>query len=194
MKTIEIELYKFTELSETAKNAAIEKHKENSEIFLDFFSDDCHEQIREKGFKGNIKLQYSLSCSQGDGLSFSCDYFDNLNALFIEILGTEKQKTIDSIINNISFKCDGNNGRYCYASKNDITLELDDYCHVKSSTNIDNLISKAESKLKDLYIDLCNELEKQGYNDIEHQYSDEYIIETLTENDCYFTIDGKIYY
>ena len=193
MKTIEIELYEFTELSENAKNAAIEKHKKNSEIFLDFFSDDCREQIRENGFKGNIKLQYSLSCSQGDGLSFSCDYFDNLNALFIEILGTEKQKTIDTILNNISFKCNGNNGRYCYASKNDITLELDDYCHVKSSTNIDNLISKVESKLKDLYIDLCKQLEKQGYDDIEYQYSDEYIAETLTENDCYFTIDGLIY-
>ena len=192
MKTIEIELYKFTELSESAKNKAIEKHKENSEIFLDFFSDDCHEQIREKGFKGNIKLQYSLSCSQGDGLSFSCDYFDNLNALFIEILGTEKQKTIDCIINNISFKCDGNNGRYCYASKNDISLELDDY--KGNNYLIHEIVSKVESKLKDLYIDLCNQLEKQGYNDIEHQYSDEYIIETLTENDYYFTINGKIYY
>ena len=192
MKTIEIELYKFTELSENAKSAAIEKHKENSEIFLDFFNDDCHEQISENGFKGNIKLQYSLSYSQGDGLSFSCDYYDNLNELFVEILGTEKQKTIDTILNNISFKYDGNNGRYCYASRSNIILELDNY-YVKSSTNIDNLISKVEYKLKDLYIDLCNQLEKQGYDDIQYQYSDEYIAETLTENDYNFTINGLIY-
>ena len=191
MKTIEIELYKFTELSESAKNKAIENERKH-EIEFDWFSDFCHEQISENGFKGNIKLQYSLSCSQGDGLSFSCDYFDNLNALFIEILGTEKQKTIDCIINNISFKCDGNNGRYCYASKNDISLELDDY--KGNNYLIHEIVSKVESKLKDLYIDLCNQLEKQGYNDIEHQYSDEYIIETLTENDYYFTINGKIYY
>ena len=59
---------------------------------------------------------------------------------------------------------------------------------------IHEIVSKVESKLKDLYIDLCNQLEKQGYDDIEYQYSDEYITETLTENDCYFTIDGKIYY
>lgn len=190
MKTIEIELYKFIELSENAKNLAIENER-NKEIEFDWFSDFCHEQISENGFKGNIKLQYSLSYSQGDGLSFSCDYFDNLNALFIEILGTEKQKTIDSIINNISFKCDGNNGRYCYASKNDIVLEFDDYkgnCYI-----IHEIVSKVESKLKDLYINLCNELEKQGYYDIESQYSDEYITETLIENDCYFTIDGLIY-
>lgn len=190
MKTIEIELYKFTELSENAKNAAIENERKH-EIDFDWFSDFFHEQISENGFKGNIKLQYSLSGSQGDGLSFSCDYFDNLNALFIEILGTEKQKTIDTILNNISFKCDGNNGRYCYASKNDISLELNDY--KGNNYLIHEIVSKVESKLKDLYIDLCNQLEKQGYDDIEHQYSDEYIIETLTENDFYFTIDGKIY-
>lgn len=193
MKTIEIELYKFTELSENAKNTAIEKHKENSEIFLDCFNESCYEQISENGFKGNIKLQYSLSGSQGDGLSFSCDYFDNLNALFIEILGTEKQKTIDTILNNVSFKCNGNKGSYyCYSSKNDISLELDSY--KGNNYLIHEIVSKVESKLKDLYIDLCNQLEKKGYDDIEYQCSDDYIIETIIENDYYFTIDGKIYY
>lgn len=192
MKTIEIELYKFTELSENAKSAAIEKHKENSEIFLDFFSDDCHEQISENGFKGNIKLQYSLSYSQGDGLLFSCDYYDNLKDLFIEILGAEKSKTIDCIINNISFKCDGNNSRYCYASRNDINLELDNY-YIKSSINIDNLISKVESKIRDIYMNLCNQLERQGYNEIEYQYSDESITETLIANDYDFTTNGMMY-
>jgi hypothetical protein len=191
MKTIEIQLYKFTELSEPAKNVAIEKQR-NYEIEFDWFSDFCHEQISENGFKGNIKLQYSLSYSQGDGLSFSCDYFDNLNALFVEILGTEKQKTIDFIIDNCSLKINSNNGRYCYAHRNDVNFELDNY-YVKSSTNLDNLISKVETKLRDLYINLCNELEKQGYDEIENQYSDEYITETLIENDCYFTIDGLIY-
>ena len=190
MKTVEI--YSFEELNDKAKSAAIEKHKENSEIFLDFFNDDCHEQISENGFRGNIKLQYRLSYSQGDGLSFSCDYYDNLNALFVEVLGTEKQKTIDTIINNISFKCDGNNGRYSYAHRNDISLELDNY-YVKSSTNLDNIISKVETKLKELYIDLCKQLEKQGYDEIEHQYSDEYIISELTENDYYFKDNGEIY-
>jgi hypothetical protein len=190
MKTIEIELYKFTELSDHAKNVAIEKERDH-EIEFDLFSDFCHEKISENGFKGNIKLQYSLSYSQGDGLSFSCDYFDNLNALFIEILGTEKQKTIDFIINNCSLKINGNNGYYCYSSRNDIFLEFDDYkgnCYLIHET-----VSKVESKLKDLYIDLCKELENKGYSEIEYQYSDEYITETLIENDYYFTIDGLIY-
>lgn len=192
MKIIEIQLYKFNELSENAKNTAIEKYKQNDHIYLDQFDEDCHEQIEKNGFKGNVELQYSLSYCQGDGLSFSCDYFNNLNDLFIEVLGNGKQKTIDCIINNLSFKCNGNNWRYCYASRNDISLELDNY-YVKSSTNLDNVISKVESKLQDLYIDLCKKLEYQGYKEIEYQYSDEYITEMLINNDFDFTVNGHIY-
>lgn len=193
MKTIEISLYKFDELSDEAKQNAIETER-NSEfnVYLGMFNDDAIRQIQDAGFKGNVKLQYSLSYSQGDGLSFSCDYFDKLNDLFVEVLGEGKQKTIDCIINNLSFESKGNTARYCYASRNDINLELDNY-YVKSSTNIDNVISQVETKIKDLYIDLCNDLEKQGYNEIEYQQSDECIIENLISNDYDFTEEGKLY-
>lgn len=189
MKTIEI--YKFEELSKDTQNAIIEKKREKTEIYLDFFYDDCIEIIKKNGFYGNVKLEYSLSYSQGDGLSFSFDYYDNLTQLFTDILGTEKKKTIECIVNNISLNCKGNSGRYCYAHRNDINLELDNY-YVKSSENIDNLISKVESKLRDIYIDLCKQLEQQGYSEIEYQLTDEYIIENLTNYK--FTIDGIMIY
>ena len=187
MKTIEI--YKFEELNKDTQSKIIEREREKTEIYLDFFNDDCIEIIKENGFSGKIELQYSLSYSQGDGLSFSFDYYDNLMQLFTDILGNEKKKTIKCIINNISLNCKGNNGRYCYAHRNDISLELDNY-YVKSSENIDNLISKVESKLRDIYIDLCKQLEQQGYSEIEYQLTDEYIIENLTDYD--FTINGII--
>jgi hypothetical protein len=191
MRTIKTNLYNFHELSKAAQETAIEKQRNNEyNVFLDFFYDDCIELIKEKGFKGNIELQYSLSYSQGDGLSFSCDYFDNLNELFTEVLGPEKQKTINCIINNCSLKINGNNGRYCYAHRNDVNFELDNY-YVKSSTNLDNLISQVESKLKDLYIDLCKELENKGYSEIEYQNSDEYIIDFFNNNEIEFYENGE---
>ncbi len=193
MKTIEIQLYKFNELSEEGKQNAIEKERNREDYyFLDMFSDDANEKISEAGFKGNVKLQYSLSYSQGDGLSFCADYFDKLNDLFTEVLGPRKQKTIDCLINNISFSLKGNNGRYCYASKSDLDLELDNY-YVKSQTNIDLVINKVREKLEDLYMDLCKELEKNGYSEIEFQDSDECISENLISNDYDFTEDGKMY-
>ena len=192
MKTIEISLYKFDELSEAAQQNAIENQR-NSEynVDLEFFNEDTVEQIIAAGFKGNVKLQYSLSYSQGDGLSFSCDYFDKLNELFVEVLGTGKQKTIDCIINNCSFENKGNNGRYCYASRNDISFEFDDYSANKPL--IHDIVSQVETKIKDIYIDLCNELEKNGYKYIEYENSDECIIENLIGNEYDFTENGQMY-
>jgi hypothetical protein len=193
MKTIEIQLYKFDELSDESRQNAIEMQRNSKyNIYLDSFNDNAHEQIIDAGFRGKIKLQYSLSYCQGDGLSFSCDYFDKLNDLFIEILGEGKQKTIDCLINNCSFKMENTNNRYYFASKNDLDFYLDNY-YVKSQSNIDLVIEKVKEKLEDLYIDLCKSLEKQGYNEIDYQNSDEYISEMLISNDYDFTKNGVMY-
>lgn len=143
MRTIETKIYQFDELNEDAKENAIEWYKKDQEIILDFFNEYAIEKIQEFGFLGNVKLSYSLSCSQGDGLSFSCDYFDELNDLFIGVLGEGKQKTIDCIINNSSFELKGNTGHYCYALKSDLDFYLSNY-YVKSQINIDEVINKVK--------------------------------------------------
>ena len=188
MKTINT--YSFEELSEESKKVVIEKYKENIDIFMEFFEENCEEQINEAGFKGKVSLQYSLSHSQGDGLSFSSDYYDKLNELFVDILGSGKQKTIDLIINNCSFKLKGNKGWYCYCSSNDIIFEFDDY----RGTNylIHHLVSKVETELQRIYVNLCAKLENEGYNEIDYQYSEEYITENIISNDYYYTINGKM--
>jgi hypothetical protein len=84
------------------------------------------------------------------------------------------------------------NNQYCFASKNDLDFYLDNY-YVKSQSNIDLVIEKVREKLEDLYIDLCKSLEKQGYNEIDYQNSDEYISEMLISNDYDFTENGVIY-
>lgn len=191
MRTIQTTLYQFNELSEQAQQIAIENER-NSEynIYLDFFYDYCIEQIKEKGFNGNIELQYSLNYNQGDGLSFSAKYYDNLKDIFISILGDKKQKTIDLILENCILEIKGNRGHYYYASRKDINLELNNY-YLKSTTNLDILISKVETKLTDIYIELCKQLQNEGYSEIEYQNSDEYIKEFLINNQIEFTEYGS---
>jgi hypothetical protein len=192
MKTIEIQLYKFDELSDEAKQNAIEMQRNNEyNIDLDFFKDDAKEQIDNAGFKGNVSLSYSLSYCQGDGLSFNCDYFDKLNNLFIEVLGERKQKTIDCIINELAFSLDNNSNRYCFASKSDLDLTLENYN--RNYNNIESVVSKVREKLEDLYMDLCKDLENKGYSEIEWQNSDEYISEMLISNEYDFTENGIQY-
>lgn len=195
MRTIRTKIYKFEELNEEAKNNAIEKER-NSEynVNLDFFKEYAKEQIEASGFFNDVSLQYSLSFSQGDGLSFSCKNIESkvLLQFFSEVLGEGKEKTAKVIIENCSFENTGNKGtHYCYSSRNDVSYEFDDYSGNK--LRIHDLVGKVETKIKDLYINLCEKLENQGYKEIEYQQSDKYISENLISNEYEFTKDGNIF-
>lgn len=192
MRTIRLKVYKFEELSEGSKEVAIQDQRNDPyNVSLDMFNYDAVEQIYEAGFKGNVLLNYSLSYCQGDGLSFSCDYFDKLNDLFIEVLGPGKQKTIDCIINNCSFSNKGNIGRYSYASRNDISFEFDDYSGNKYL--IHSIVSKVEEKLNNIYFLLCKDLEDQGYEEIAYYDSAEAISEKLIDLEYEFLENGSLY-
>jgi hypothetical protein len=193
-RTIKTKVYKFEELSEQAKAVAIEWYKKDDEVHLDFFNDDVKEQIEKAGFYDDVELQYSLSYSQGDGLSFSCNKVEEslLLSFFAEILGKNKEKTAKIIIDNCSFENTGNKGsNYCYASTNDISFELENYGTNYNKDNIDAIVSQVEKKLQRLYFDLCKDFENQGYKDIEYQRSDEAVTESIIANEYEFTINGN---
>jgi hypothetical protein len=192
MRTIRTKIYKFEELSNEAKQVAIKDYRNKQEYYLDSFNDDVVEQIENVGFYGDVKLQYSLSYCQGDGLSFSCDGIDEslLLSFFAEVLGEGKEKTAKLIIENSYFSNGGNNGRYCFASKNDIEYIFDSGV---DAPNIENIVLQVETKIQNLYMELCKDLEKKGYEDIEYQCSDEAITETIIANDYEFLSNGKMY-
>lgn len=192
MRTIRTKVYQFEELNKEAKQTAIETERNTKEIILDWWNYDAIEQIETVGFIDDIKLQYSLSCSQGDGLSFSCKSIEKsiLKSFFAEILGKNKEKTIETIMEYCSFSCTGNSGNhYCYASKSDIRYEFDDY--YANHPQIHSIVAKVEEKIEDLYMTLCKDLEKEGYAEIEYQYTDEYIIEDFENNEVEFLANGK---
>ena len=194
MRIMETEVYTFDELSDGAKENAIEKFREDKEyLYLDHFYEDCVYQLKELGFV-NPKIQYSLGYCQGDGLSFEADKYIRLEDLYIEELGKGKEYTAQLLADNSTFICTGNEGRYCYASTSDIDLYIENYNSAINTDceNINNVVDVVRGKLEDLYIDICNDLEKQGYDEIEYQLSDECIIEDIQCNEYEFTEEGKL--
>jgi len=189
MRTIRTKVYQFNELNDDAKEVAINWYREKNRVDLGLFNEGAKEKIEDIGFLGNVELRYSLSNSQGDGLSFSCDYFDKLNELFIEVLGQGKEKTINCIINNCLFKLTGNTGHYCFASTSDIDYYLED--KEREYYRVTHIVRKVCKDLKGIYMKLCEDLEKDAYIDIEYQLSDDYIAEELIENEYEFTKSGK---
>jgi len=195
MRIIETEAYTFDELSDDAKEKAIEKFREEKYEYLNlnFFYEDCVYQLEELGFV-NPRVLYSLGHCQGDGLSFSADEYSKLEDLYIEELGKGKEKTAELLAENSVFVCGGNKGHYCYASTDDIDLYIHNYSSGINTgcENINEVVENVLHKLEDIYIDLCSQLEKQGYDEIEYQQSDECIIEDIQCNEYEFTKDGKL--
>ena len=193
MRTIRTKVYTFNELNKEAQGIAIEEYRNNNvDIDLDFFNESCKEQIEEAGFYDDVSLQYSLSYSQGDGLSFSCDKIKEsvLISFFAEILGAGKEKTAQVLIDNCSFRLLASR-HYTYASKSHIDYYLEG--GFKDFTNCEKIIGQVLDKIENYYLNLCKELENQGYSYIEDVNSDDYIKETLIANDYEFLSNGKMY-
>jgi hypothetical protein len=195
MRIIETKAYKFDELSEEAKGNAIENfrsHQQQNGDYLFFFAENCSEQAKEKGFE-EIDLTYSLSYCQGDGLSFSAKEYTKLEELFIEVLGKGKEKTAKILAENCDVKIEKNRGHYCYASKNDVDIYLESYTSSMNCRNFDNcedVVNQVRTNLENIYLELCKQLENEGYADIEYQDSDEAITESIEANEYEFTEDG----
>lgn len=187
MRTIETTLYTFDELTKEAKENAIERIRETQDEPLYFFDEIYNERFSDSGFEGT-EVQYCLSNSQGDGLSFSAENYNKLKELILEVLGSGKEKTAKLIAEHIEITIEGNKGRYCYASRTDVNVSFNQY-HPK----ITHIIEEVERKLQDIYLSLCKELGEIGYAEIDYYYSDEAIIEHIEVNDYEFTEDGKLY-
>lgn len=192
MRTQTINIYSFDELSEEAQEKAIEYFrncKQQDGDLLMFFSDDVVEQLKEKGWN-DVKLRYSLSCCQGDGLCFSgnLDLKWFLENEYSHKLPKYKVNALCEYIYSVHSK--GNTGRYCYASENQIEYD-ENYQNGEHWERIDKLWQNVLSEIKTSYMTLCRKFEKQGYNEIDYQLSDECIKEDIQANKYKFLENGK---
>jgi len=192
MKTKQINLYEFKELKKEVKEKVLE-HFKNDEyaVELTFFQTDVEEDLKTKGWN-DIKLSYSLSCCQGDGLSFSgyldLDYF--LTKVYSKKLFNYKKEAIKEYIHSVL--SEGNKGRYCYSLESDIDFNYN-YQDDREFKHLEKLWNGILKEIKEYYVSLCAEYETQGYNEIDHQLSDEYIIDMINNNEYEFLEDGTIF-
>ena len=193
VETVKIKLYKYEELSEEAKEKVRQSFGEDhAQSETDFLEDDFVYQLEEKyPYFSDIKFQWSLSSCQGDGLSFSAniDIGKYLQKHYPK-MKTSVHDTICNVIYNLH--SNGNEGRYCYASKSNIDFDTD-YSGRADFPRLEKLIENIIDDIRQEYLSICKDFEKQGYNAYENLYSDEYAKETCSSNEYEFTVDGKIY-
>lgn len=196
MRTIQVELYKFNELSQEAQNSAVE-----SEQYVNLY-DDWHEHVYEKhkriateaGF--GVKDQYhSGFWSQGDGAMFTYNDLDPklLKEAVHSLFMTREQK---DLLSTAYLSGHGKHSGHYYhehSADHHINLEVDGSEESdKLQSLIDEHYTAVEHYITKLYRSLCQDL----YKDLRSTYyeltSREAIIEGIEANDLEFYEDGKL--
>ena len=207
MRTITTNIYKFDELSEEAKERAIEEYR--SDMTLDW-QDDINATIEAIAKAMNCSYDYHSYDGISFHVSFSpCDFGYELSGVrawaFIEnnfITPNEKPKTyyLHGVIH-----CDG---RKNWSRKSKINYTLDDCpftgyiadcCFAeaweewKKNFTIETKTHMG-STVEDFIKLVAEKLSKEWTYDNEYQMSDEAITEVIEANDYEFLEDGTFYY
>jgi len=173
MKTKTIQLFDFEELSEDAKEKALNRHNENNEH--DYLSEDLNEYLSQLLTENKInsddaKLYYSLGYCQGDGVCFEGNF---------EYQGVR-----------FNVKHQGN-----YYHSNSVNIEMED--NEDSDDDLKNdlievISEKAEDNFKEVYKEICDKIEKSGYEIIDYEQSEEAFKELCDANEYTFRENGEI--
>ena len=198
MRTVQVQLFNFSELNPTAKEVALERFKDIN-VNDDYWSDPILEGFREKATQAGFdidQIYFSGFWSQGDGAMFTYTGFnDGMLKNFVEQVDlSEADKVI--ILSQADTCGKGvHRGHYYHEKSCDHYTTLD-------NTNPDweyaaDLISQLDDAfdkyVTKTYEDLCREL----YRDLEKYYeeliSDEAVQEAIEANGYEFTEDGQIH-
>ena len=188
MKTVEVKIYKFSELSEEAQQHALEKLRlinVDYQDWHDFTLDDWKTELNKMGFY-DAKIYYSGFWCQGDGACFIGNLDIETYLTYVK-RKTKFKKLLDlKDYINISIT---HNWHHYFASSTDINI----YCYTEETKEIENLLSDLEEIIKNHREEIGNQI----YKDLEESYiyltSDEAIIDTIETNDYDFTENGEIW-
>ena len=194
MKTLEIKLYSFEELTKEAKQKAIENYKnEHCETIGTFWQEDNFNSIKAVLNFFNVKIKnfeidYSSAARSFIDWELNLDYDDDIKNL----CGARLFKYIH---NNYIGKKTGSFNSIFDGKPDDGRCLFTGYC-----ADCDLIVPIIEFLQKPTkYInfeDLINDVIYAGLkyieNDYDYQNSDESIIEELLNNDFYFNASGKI--
>jgi len=212
MRNISKSVYKFSELSKSAKEKAKQTYytEVGTDDNNDQFQDSANEILSFIGFKDS-KASYSLGSSQGDGLTYSFKLYSSgivevlkmyqnnepaeegygiLEELHNKLFEVVEGFPIDeSFINNndITIYTEGSSSRYSHKYTKNIEIESNEEDYSYYTENLQEIF-------KQIYYTVCDFLEKTGYEDIYAVMSDEEFSELSDSNDYEYYEDGTLFH
>ena len=201
MRTVSIDydVYKYQELSEQAKEKAKECYLEGKDAY--WFKDDCEEILHCEFPNSELKVEFSLSYSQGDGLNIygdldGQDIYDTFIKDSDKFTDKEKRYLTWAMKNyGLGYHMPQNYTRYSYCAERQWDFSADiisdmEWNNVRGIKH--DVWEKYDNILKEYFSSLCGDYEKWGYEYF-YEVDDETMIEESEANDWEYTADGKIF-
>lgn len=198
--TRNIDVYTYDELSDKAKERVKEQMEKSRCDDSDIFDDDCGTILKELFPNSNLKFQYSLSYSQGDGFNTygTLDIDDLINVDLTEyplnksrIKPLENKNKIKKVCDKADISCIKleENHRYCYSLADRINLSDVDTDELSDTDN--ELLDKLQDFASEVMEFINSKLEENGYKWF-YDFDEDDVIEWVNVNDYEFTEDGEI--
>jgi hypothetical protein len=202
MREATVKVFSFEELAPEVQKKVIERYRNKESFCWDSCdSDNLTEYFREKakdgGFDDDVKVLWSLSSCQGDGVAFEGDY--KITDSFITNHGdsfnyAETRRMFWLVKQGLKFRV-RNGGRYSHYN----SMSYECYCdyednikgYVSNEKLVIDLIEKLYPLVKQEVQALSKECERAGYDDMDSHTTDEYIKDALIGNEYEFTEEGR---
>ena len=189
--------YSYNELNETAKECVKQWYLED-ETRSQLFTEDIYYYLKENFPQSDLKVCYSLSYCQGDGLNIYGTLYlhDFLNVWNVpDGVKSIMSHYIENSESEFTFE---NDNHYCYSCKFVDKKYIEDYVEKMCDDLVYNGIKRINTDLvRQFYVDMLDyfeeldrKFEEDGYKYL-YEVEDEEIAECCEVNDWYFTKDGK---
>jgi hypothetical protein len=198
---ITINGYKFNELSKEAKKKAryyyMEHYFEPSDVTAQF-EQDLH-AVGTEGYEycfTDAKVSWSLSCCQGDGVSFTGTWRNEaMIPILNKVYDMKIPRNVVRLIPFLALELKRTNHHYCHEYTVDTEIEVDTgYGYYKRGEGtfklIEKLVRDIQERVENYRLKVCKELEKYGYAIMDGYESDDYLEDFYKGNGILFDEGG----
>ena len=217
IETVEIKLYKFEELQESARET-VKRELFNGVRDTDIFYEGFKFDLQELFPNSSLDLQFSFSCCQGDGVNvYGTLVLSDMAKIILKSLEqyTEKKNLSEKelnryrrFLNNVTHEngfCNiklESNGRYTYSlktqsnfvesTKEDIINNIFEYW-IEIDEKTDKIITVFAENIQEYFSSYEKQIEDAGNEYFLQDIPDDEMQEYCDANEYEFTVDGKIY-
>lgn len=196
MRNVNVGVYEFDDLSKAVQDEVIERYRDKLfDLLDDDLKDIMNMEFNSHVHKLDFKLAYSLNYCQGDGVSFTGNIEGKEELLeFASLVYDNKvpRNIIRLIKWDIIYNVEFVRGSSNYVHKYTVAPAIIDNYNISNSyCHINKAITEFEKSINKWYSQVCDTMEKFGYDTKENLYSDDNIKSYIEENECEFFIDGR---